>query len=59
MIVVTETDAAIGLGSTLGEVEIWLPKRQLEDPPEIGDELSELVMPRWLADDKGLPYEED
>jgi hypothetical protein len=46
-----ETEMAILV--EFAEGEVWLPKSQLEDWPDLGEE-GDVVMPEWLAIDKGL-----
>ena len=46
-----ETDAAIFVD--FGDEEVWLPKSQLEEWPEL-DETGDVIMPYWLALDKDL-----
>ena len=36
-----------------GDREVWLPISQLEDWPDVG-EFGVVLMPEWLAKDKGL-----
>lgn len=50
--VIIETDLAIMINAEGGD-EIWLPKSQLEDWPDVGDE-GEILLPRWLAEEKEL-----
>lgn len=49
--VIRETEMAILFND--GELEEWLPKSQLEDWPDAG-ETGEVLMPEWLAGDKGF-----
>jgi hypothetical protein len=46
-----ETDDAVLIEFADGE--IWLPKSQLEDWPDIEEE-GEVIIPYWLAMDKDL-----
>jgi hypothetical protein len=49
--VIAETDMAILINDGMGE--IWLPKSQLDDWPEVYS-TGEIVMPEWLAKEKDL-----
>jgi len=46
-----ETDMAILV--EFADDEQWLPKSQLEDWPDVGEE-GNVIMPEWLAVDRGL-----
>ena len=38
-----------------GDNEAWIPKSQLEDDPEhVSGETYTIIIPEWLAQDKGL-----
>lgn len=49
-----QTDHAILLDD--GDREVWLPKSQIEDPEEFenGEHYDAILVPQWLAKDKGL-----
>lgn len=49
--VIHETDMAIFIDD--GDNEVWLPKSQLEDYPDV-DETGIVTLPEWLAKDKEL-----
>lgn len=49
--VLYETDLAILV--LCDEEEIWLPKSQLEEWPDIGEE-GTVIMTEWIAEEKGL-----
>ena len=34
-------------------IAVWLPKSQLEDWPDVGED-GELLIPEWLASEKGM-----
>lgn len=38
---------------TDGDIEVWLPKSQLEEWPAVG-KTGEIEVPEWLAEKKGL-----
>ena len=56
------TSSAIGLAeddAVDSEVFAWIPISQIAGvPPRRGEWTEELVIPRWLADETGLDYEE-
>lgn len=49
--VLAETDLALRV--TDGDIEVWLPKSELEDWPDVG-ETEAIEVPEWLAKDRGL-----
>lgn len=53
-VVKASTEAAILFSD--GEVICWLPRSQIGglEPPLIEDEEVALIIPEWLADEKGL-----
>ena len=46
-----ETDEAVLFND--GTHQVWLPKSQLEDWPNVGQS-GEIMIPEWLAFEKGL-----
>lgn len=57
--VVKETDKAVAVDPDEGAEVVWLPKSQLHDSLRLGDQTTVLVLPLWLAKDKGLEWEHD
>jgi hypothetical protein len=59
---VRQTDKAFGVNfktdANAKNVQLWLPKSQVEVDGEADDEDLTLVMPRWLAEKNDLPYSE-
>lgn len=68
---VAETEQSLGFGKEEGSDKqlTWLPKSQIEeicyvdggDSPEhlIGEAVDSVSVPQWLAEDRGLEYEEE
>lgn len=52
--IVRETEMAILFLSENSD-EVWIPKSQIEEPEEFDiGEVTQLLIPSWLARDKGL-----
>ena len=49
----TKAETNLALLIEFAEGEVWLPKSQLEDWPD-KDEYGLVILPEWLAKDKGL-----
>lgn len=51
-VIVTETSKALRLD--FGELEVWLPKSQVEMTEDTVNKTVEVDIPKWLAKEKGL-----
>ncbi len=49
----TKAETDKGVLIEFADKEVWLPKSQIEDWPDI-DEEGDVIMPEWLAEDKEL-----
>ncbi len=56
--VIYETASAVkfwdGTEKDYKKVEVWIPKSQIEDQEETTNDTVELLIPQWLAEEKGL-----
>ena len=62
MLVKRSTGKAIGLyeeGGGYNQELLWIPISQIDGPvPKVASWISSIRIPRWLADEKNLEYEE-
>lgn len=60
MFVAVVTEKAVGLkeDETQHEVDLWLPVSQVRGKLEKGDWIDGIEIPKWLAEEKNLEYEE-
>lgn len=60
MLVLATTKESIGLTDTDdygGEIPLWIPIIQIDGTvPERGEWIDIIRIPKWLADEKGLPH---